>query len=353
MTKLAIDTGFGAELIVWPEVATSLGLSVEQPPPGFKPALGEVAIAHSSPANVVILGKTFSAVSLSVMEIPPYVSADVQGAVGWPAIRNGRIAFDAIGRKVVEAPRLPTAKEGWTKLGIRKDAPVLELVVGPAEWPELILVDTGSSDGVRLSPEKWRLWQDAHPRRRRSLIAYFTPLAGIVVREEAWADDLLIDGLRFRGVAVSEIPEGVRAGADKYAAIIGLKALERIDLVVDGPAGEAYLRSRRDVPQPYDHNRLGAVFVPRDEKSADLVCQIASGSPAARAGLHEGDVLLAVDQLDVRPWRTQPGILPLSRFWNQPVGTKQTLRVRRGTKELNITVTLVDLLGPRPIKRAP
>jgi hypothetical protein len=56
-------------------------------------------------------------------------------------------------------------------------------------------------------------------------------------------------------------------------------------------------------------------------------------------------VLLKIDRLDVTQFRTQPGILPLTRFWCQPAATKLNLELRRGAEIFRTTVELRDLLG--------
>jgi hypothetical protein len=64
-------------------------------------------------------------------------------------------------------------------------------------------------------------------------------------------------------------------------------------------------------------------------------------SVVQRKGGREGFVVLAV--LKVTNWRTDPLILPLSRFWSQPAGTKHRLTLKRGDETYETTVTLEDL----------
>jgi C-terminal processing protease CtpA/Prc len=80
---------------------------------------------------------------------------------------------------------------------------------------------------------------------------------------------------------------------------LGLEALKRLDLIVDGKHGMAYLRPKQTRSVPGDHNRLGAVFVPRDDQSDDLVAHVLEGSPAFEAGIRNGDVLLSIGGRDL------------------------------------------------------
>jgi hypothetical protein len=59
--------------------------------------------------------------------------------------------------------------------------------------------------------------------------------------------------------------------------------------------------------------------------------------------IRDGDVLLKIGVLNVTRWRTDPLILPLSRFWSQPAGTKHRLTLKRGDETYETTVTLEDL----------
>ena len=96
----------------------------------------------------------------------------------------------------------------------------------------------------------------------------------------------------------------------------------------------------------YEHNRLGAVFVPFQPNTDALVALVVDRGPAQEAGIRNGDVLLKIGELDVTRWRTDPAVLPLSRFWEQPAGTHLELTLMRGEEKLLITVRLREILVP-------
>src|SRR5690242_15954824 len=78
----------------------------------------------------------------------------------------------------------------------------------------------------------------------------------------------------------------------------------------------------------------------------DLIAHVVDGSPAHEAGIRNGDVLLKIADLDVTRWRTDPTVLPLSRFWQEPAGTKLRLTIRRGNETPEISVLLRNILPP-------
>ncbi len=210
-----------------------------------------------------------------------------------------------------------------------------------------MLIDTGDEDAVSLSNERWREWKAAHPSQPVTLSAAYMPGAGLTVAEVSWADELSLDGLVLHGVVVKECNAAqARLGGPGYAASLGLGALARLDLAINGKGGVAYTHPRTDAPLASKHNRLGAVFVPRSDQNDELVAHVAVGSPAALAGVRDDDVLLAIGELDVTPWRTHPEILPFRKYWEKEAGTKVVLTLKRDQEILKVTATLKNLLGP-------
>ena len=128
-----------------------------------------------------------------------------------------------------------------------------------------------------------------------------------------------------------------------YEATLCLFALTRLDVIVDGPAGRVYIQARRNPNTRYNYNRIGAVFTPRQITGGDLLARVIEGTPAYEAGVRDGDILLKIGDLDATQWQTDPRIRPLSRFWNQPAGTKVRLECRRGERLLNVGIELKEL----------
>ena len=67
-----------------------------------------------------------------------------------------------------------------------------------------IFMDTGTDNGVTLSPQKWSEWKKANAKQARTLNAYYMPGAGIVVKEEAWAREFDFGPLHLTDVPVIE-----------------------------------------------------------------------------------------------------------------------------------------------------
>jgi hypothetical protein len=344
--RLVFDTG-ASDLILFPQSAERLGLEVTQPPAGFRPPTGVVAMGRTEECDFV-LGTTRTRIAFRVFAPPSFFKLEMDGAVGWRPVRYNTIRIDADLKQAVWLTNTPPETAAWVKLRVRGQAPILTLEVPSPDEPQgVVTVDTGWSGGVALSPAKWSLWKAAHTNAPTTLQAGYMPGAGTVAAEESWAREMA-----FGPLALTEVPVTAANAAQQAAdsarleASLGLAALKQVDLIVDGLLGIAYVRPKNGRPVPYDHNRLGAVFVPPSMEGGDLAARVLEGSPAYAAGIRNGDVLLKVGDLDATKWRTDPAVLPLSRFWERPPGTRLDLTLRRGTEVFKATPVLRQILGP-------
>jgi hypothetical protein len=347
--RLAFDTGAG-ELVIFRAYAESRGLKISPPPAETVPKPGEVLISRTEPVTFELFGRANPDTRLGVVDHPASIPTDIDGLVGWPNVRENIWFISGSDLKMRLLTAVPAETAGWIRLPQVPGRTLLslELPRQSAGHPEYLGIDTGANSGVRLSPAAWAEWRTAHSEQSGTLDAYYMPGAGLVINEEIWAEEIDLGGVILRGVPVGRMN---RADVDLQPpgtlAVLGLAAAMRLDMILDGRTGSAYLHSLNSAPRRYTHNRLGAVFVPADlERSNALVAHVSPGSPAALAGVRDGDVLLMIDRLDVTPWRSKPGILPLSRFWEQPPGTTIKLTLLRGRENVVTPVVLKDLLGP-------
>ena len=344
--SLLFDTG-ASDLILFRKGAERLGLKVSDPPRGLQAAAGQVPVGESEVCDFV-LGATRARTAFKVFEPPSYLHMGADGAVGWHPIRYNLIQVDAGLKQAKWLAAAPPESATWLKFRIRSQARVLCLEIpGQEENHGVLTVDTGSSRGVALNTERWHAWTAAHTNQPATLMAGYMPGAGTVVMEERWARELTFGPLVLTEapIMLANLTEQAMASPG-FEASLGLAALRRLDLIIDGDLGMAYLRPKSGPPSPYEYNRLGAVFAPTKEESNDLVARVIDGSPAFAAGIRNGDLLLKVGELDATKWRTDPKVLPLSRFWESPPGTKLELTLKRGTTTLKKTVVLRQILSP-------
>jgi hypothetical protein len=350
--KLAFDTG-AESFIIFQSTADRLRLKTISPPADAKLKPGAVPMGQTEPVTVELLKQVLPDVRLRVFTDPGMPPGDVDGVVGWPVLRRNIWLLNLSASRFTSLEELPAESARWIKLRELQDRPLLclELPQKHRGKTAYIGVDTGADNGIALSPDEWEKWKTAHRREPVTLVGYYMPGVGPVVGELAWADEIDLGGLILRGVTLREMNKNETAiQPANTVAVLGFDALKRMDGVFDGKNGVAYLNPlKAPVREAAAHNRLGAVFIPSDPQQSDaLVAHIAKGSPAEKAGLRDGDVLLKINQLDVTAWRTQPGILPLSRFFEQAPGTKLQLTLRRDGKVVSVDAVLRNIIGPQP-----
>ena len=340
----------GIPIGLYSTTAHRLGLKVTLPPPNNQPPPGQTAFGWTEPAHLD-MGITNMITQFGVVEIPTYLKWPEDGALGWPAISNNIFSIDCITHAIIFLTKAPGASVDWIKFHIQTVAGDLTLELpGDKGIKKIIAIDSGSPYGVDLSPQRWREWKVNHTNRPTSMVAFYTPDPGLLVSEEIWAREITIGPLVLTDVPVMEANRSevdlFSSAQTRFQAKLGFAALKRLDVIIDGKYGIAYLRPRQTPVLPYEHNRLGAAFVPRDPTNDDLVAHVADGSPAYEAGIRNDDVLLKIGELDVTKWRTDPKVLPLSRFWNSPAGTKLELTLKRGDKVFKTTAVLRNILPP-------
>jgi hypothetical protein len=368
--RLAFDTGAGVPVLFGP-AAKKFGLSITNRP--NVESLGPAEIRMMTGVCKVKIDHSDLRTWFGVVDVPPGAESDADGVIGWLTLKNNIIAVDAIHETVSFLRSLPRKAAGWTKLSLVTNSDVLLMTVPrPGGTPCSVLVDTGSTLGVHLFPGQWQEWKTAHADQPVTLTAYYDSLDGQVVAEEGWAKTLAIGSLWLTNVPVTKAPNlDLLVGSTNTVASLGMAALKRFDLVIDGKKGFACLHPKEGPPPPYKYNRLGAVFAPTNSEGENLVASVVAGSPAWEAGIRPGDVLTRVGNRDVTNWRKDPTIVPPLRklltavkggqaliaaqpaimppLWKlvrQPPGTKIELTLMRGEEQIIAHAVLREILSP-------
>jgi hypothetical protein len=344
--RFIFDTG-ASDLVLFPKGASRLGLSYTNPPKDIQLAPGQVPLGRSEPCDLQIGGSSFRT-TFGVFELPAVLPMTADGVLGWQPLRSNIFLIDASHSAVVGLPEVPSETTNWMRLNLATNSDLQLEVPGQHGRTLSVLVDTGFDRGVKLFPDQWRAWTADHPKQPMTLNAYYTPYVGLVVARESWARKLAIGSLVLTDVPVMGADKADLAiGSTNTRATLGLAALKRLDFIINGKAGVAWISPKSTAPAPYEHNRLGAVFAPVNLQSEDLIAHVVEGSPAWTAGIRNGDMLTRIDDLDVTKWRTDPAVLPLGRFWTRPAGTKLQLTLKRGTQEFKAQVVLRQILSPQ------
>lgn len=351
--RFAFDTGTGTAFLLTSAAAQQLGLKVKLPPTNVQVSPGQTLIGWTTPQKLDF-GFTNIEARFAVVDLPSYLKLNAIGTLGWPAIKHNVFSLNCVAHTLAAFTNDTKSLEGWVQCPIETNSDLTLQLPDGNHSKQIITLDSGSIYGVKLNPQRWQQWKAAHTNQPITLEAYFTPGAGLVVAEESWADQISVGPLTLTGVPVmqadsSDIALHSAPGLE-YVATLSLAAMKRLDIIIDGNRETACLRPSKTPPVSYEHNRLGAVFVPANLQGNDLIAHVIHGSPAFEAGIRDGDVLLKIDDLDCSRWRTDPAVLPLSRFFNRPAGTQLQLTLKRAGQILKMAAVLRNILPPDPAK---
>ncbi len=236
-----MDTGTSVTVLT-ERGAQRLGVKLDPVQPEKDTTDGGIPGKFSERAQVSVGAVAFAS-RLFVVDFPMHVD----GLVGWPEIKDNILVFDADRREVRRVEALPPETAGWLKWKIHPGAVLLLEVPLPEGSTGTLLVDTGSGEGLTLPPQAWQDWRSVHRSAHSMRIEMFLLVTGFVPTVRAWAD-----GYKLGPLALSDLPL-TEGSAKEFADVtempdpvgtLGLYGLTRVDLVVDGKAGYAYLHAR-------------------------------------------------------------------------------------------------------------
>ena len=356
--RLVVDTGAAPPMVLYSKSANRLGIKFTQI--DVQPIPGHAPFGWSEPYNIelddsslgVIDGKMSfrGKISIPVVEMASNEDLPGDGAIGWHAIRSKVFSIDAIAHKIsVDAKGLFLKGDQWETFQLETNLDILGIDAPLGKGTKGVIVfDTGSPYGVSLAPQYWSEWKTGHTNQPSTFVNYYTLGFGENVTKEFWSDKLTLGSLTLTDVAVMEADSNDRAlnlpSQTQYVASLGVAALKRLDIVIDGKNGYAFVRPKTTSSLPYQHNRLGADFRQRASYSNYQVAHVVNGSPAYDAGICDGDILLDVSKWDSMEWHADTNLL--SKIYEYPAGTKLELTLKRGENIFKTTAILQNILPP-------
>ena len=346
--KLILDTGATGPTLFRPAVKR-LKLSIERPPANVKVEKGLVRYALTEKCKFqMVEGGTESTLNFAVIDVPDFLTRDIDGAMGWGGFGHMMIELNSNLRKVKIRNKLEFDKSEWKCLDIRKDINVLVVNTSSKDKTrDCFLIDTGSPDGLTVGGELWDKLVGGEITNKTTLSASYMPGVGLTVNKENWLEKIDLGGLQLCDIPVKRGMDSLKVYTDLGVdGILGMWALSCYSWILDGENGKVYYKKNElvRIPEKYEYNRLGAVFVPEDIRTSNsLLAHVVKDGPAYKAGIRDGDELLKIGRLDVTKWRTDRNVLPLGRFWSNPAGTKVELLLKQNGKIKELSVTLKEI----------
>jgi tetratricopeptide (TPR) repeat protein len=178
------------------------------------------------------------------------VTKSMEGVVGWPDVRNNILVFDSDQRVIRRVEQLPPETADWLKWKVLPTGS-LSLEVPLADGKKgVIYIDTADNRSIMLAPPQWKEWTQAHPAATPvARKVWGLPLL-ISTEHETLADKVELGPLTVTDVAIEDMVSD-DAGllrdelpGEDTAWSLGIGALSRIDLIVDGKNGWAYVHPK-------------------------------------------------------------------------------------------------------------
>jgi len=252
--RLVFDSG-SDQTRIFQQSADHFGLKiVVTAPPENTVGKGIARSAVSEPAVLQVGGQELTN-QLPVLLPPWFMSTANLGdmLISWHDVRRSILVFDPSNRVIHSALNLPSQVTNWLHFKICPDQQLyLEIPLADGTRAAF-LVDTGNPGGVILPPAKWDEWQktQTNAQVKKRLVAN---IGGYGATQEAWADELSLGPLTLSDLPVQRmIHSELRHETANFGGTIGLYALARMEMVLDGPNQQAYLRPLPPPGPAYGH----------------------------------------------------------------------------------------------------
>jgi hypothetical protein len=200
-------------------------------------------------------------------------------------------------------------------------------------------VDAGSGAGLSLTQS----YADANgivaKMPRTVNVTFARGIGGLMTGTAGRIRTFTIGGITFdRAIGTVVHATGGAFATPGLAGNIGADILRRFTVTIDAPGHALYLSKNDAFGQPFTFTRTG-MFVDH-ASGAYVVADVAPDSPAQRAGIRAGDVLVAVDGKAASSLTVDQ----LKEFEVQPPGTVVHVNVLRAGRPLTFEMRLADLL---------
>lgn len=342
--RLMWDSGAAADIMLFEPALARFGIAgLAEAPAATGPA--RISPGRTRPVPTRIFG-TDDELSLPVAPMAAYADAADRGdgVLGWLAMRQNPWYFATAADVVVMLAAVPEEATRWTRFTLLDRGVMVLQPPGEADARYRFYIDTGSEGGITLPPAEWQAWKTAHPAAPLTIHMQYFIGQGLRAVEQSRARSFRLGGVELKNVVVAEAGPAEYMKDEEPDAVVlslGLAALDACELVVVPGQHAVYLSpSETGGSLPSRINRLGIGF---SEEGERLVARVAPRSPAADAGLRDGDILREIDDHPMAGWRESPAKLNLLRL--SALGAPRAIVIERAGRTLTFEVTPRDILA--------
>lgn len=347
-----LDTGAGT-LLVTPEAARRCGIAEEKQTVTVSGA--EQTAARRILVDSVGVGGALLRRQGGVVLALPEQLAGCDGLLGFPFFARFAVTIDyarsrcTISRDGASAAP-PESFSGdsagggiWLPLTFNRSDPEIDGTMDDA--PVRLRIDTGDGGAAMLY---------APYVEKRKLRDHYTPriqtitgrgIGGLVYGDIVRVPTLTLGTKAGQTVVLRrvlvELSRQTEGGffSDQESGQIGAEILKRFTVTFDYPHNRVHLTPNASLDAPFVGNRAGMSV--DEQQGRYVVVAVTPESPAAHAGIQDGDEILSVDGVAAR----QISAVELREKFRQAIGTRVRFRTRRAGKDLpESEIALRDLL---------
>jgi hypothetical protein len=294
-----VDTGASSGTFVNRALLGELGLREEAPEgmanPGGEVQVGRVGHVTLQAGDVLLEEQTLLTAPLSSFE--PVLGHHLDGILGHAFLSQFVVHLDYVTPGITLLDRAPT--DGLVlPLAVIEDMPFIEVTLenGGRSTPARVEIDSGSFETLGLNGRfvtntnlidaSARKFEEHGVGFGGETKGYRTRLAG-----------LRLGSLTLRNPAISVTTDaGGYESKTASAGVLGAEVLRRFDVVIDYPARRVVLRPNRFFDDVWIEDNSGLRLIATGAAlERKVITGVSAASPAAEAGLREGDVLVSVD----------------------------------------------------------
>jgi hypothetical protein len=266
--RAVLDTGSSQSVQLTTQEARRLGLRFTPTP---NPAATAPFVGLTAPAELT-LGAVNVTAQMTTFSLP---GSNAGLLVGWPAVKDNMLLFmgalHTVAIVTMDDVQVPDTT-GWLK--VKTSSTTTGVLILEMPFPDgttgNVMVDTGDPYGAALPTARWVEWCGSHHLAFLPITVHMQGPAGASEDLETQADNFSLGALTLTNVPLRSLDDDeAKAIAARYGhldGVLGLGALRRMDLVVDGKHGVAYLHplppagagvagSANPSPVPADQNQ--------------------------------------------------------------------------------------------------
>jgi len=336
---MVLDTGAGANILT-PRAAKRLNLELGKGQVSVQGAGGDAASASEVKLGKLGVGDaTLKAQNAYVIRLPEALVCD--GLLGTPFFQAWIVQFDYEKLRLTLTPRSafqPPADATAVPIRFFNNIPAVEATVDGIKGQ--FKIDTGAGDALTL----FAPFVEEHHLRGKYMPSLQTVtgrgVGGLLYGDMVRLPEFRIGSFRFTRITaeLSRQTEGAFAGKEN-AGNLGGEIWQRFTLILDYPESKIFLIPNGRFETPFVANRSGLAL--DTDQGMTLIRAVIPDSPATEAGVHEGDIVLAIDGTSIfriEGWKVR-------EILRGEPGKKIVLHLRAADKtERDATLTLRDLI---------